>query len=170
MLPVYLFVCLSVCLSVHLLILLSFITYPPQFPLHLFPPVPPLLFPQIHSSVIYLQKRIGLPGISTKHVITSYNKTRHVLLSRLGQVTQQEERSSKCRKRSHTQCQLLGWAPFYKYGRISLGIISLIYFYFYFIIYFLPLVLDSVLDHWDIQLLVPANPGSVRCWLFLVSA
>ena len=39
----------------------------------------PLTFPlpQIHRSSIFLQKRAGLSGISTKHSIIRYNKSRH---------------------------------------------------------------------------------------------
>lgn len=40
-----------------------------------FPSTSPL--PEIHSSSVTLQKRTGFPGISTKHDITSYNKTGH---------------------------------------------------------------------------------------------
>lgn len=41
-------------------------------------PLPICLLPQIYSSSIFLQKRVDRLGISTKHSITRYNKTRHI--------------------------------------------------------------------------------------------
>ena len=39
--------------------------------------LPTSTLPKIHCSSLSLQKRAGLPGISTEHGITGYNNTRH---------------------------------------------------------------------------------------------
>jgi hypothetical protein len=57
-------------------ILLSYIMSEPQFFIPVFIPVP---LHQIHSSSS-LQIKAGLPGISTKHGILSFNKIRHLSL------------------------------------------------------------------------------------------
>jgi hypothetical protein len=43
------------------------------------PPTSTSLLPHIHCSSVSLQKRAGLPGISTEHGIPRCNKTRHKL-------------------------------------------------------------------------------------------
>ena len=60
----------------------------------------PLL--QIHFSFVSLQKRTGLPGIATKHGISSCNKTRHLLILRLDEATQKEGNVPKSAKESQT--------------------------------------------------------------------
>ena len=53
-----------------------------SFPLPPLPPVPPhlLLFPTpTHSSSVSVQKRAGLPCISTSHGISTCTRTRHIL-------------------------------------------------------------------------------------------
>lgn len=60
---------------------LSYITSRSQFPLH---PLPhPLLFLATLSTrfthSVFPQRRAGLPGTSTKHGVTSYNMTKHIL-------------------------------------------------------------------------------------------
>lgn len=63
---------------IFFLILLSYTPSQPQFPLPSFP-LPPLPSPLSHPSPPNTcQKKAGLPGMSTRHGLTSYSKIRHI--------------------------------------------------------------------------------------------
>jgi hypothetical protein len=75
----------------------SHTAHPDQFPPPSTPPSFSSPFPSSISTVpVSLQKRAGLPGISTEHGITRCSKSRQkkkkILISRLDEATQEEER------------------------------------------------------------------------------
>jgi hypothetical protein len=63
------------------------------------PPRTPPLSPNSIPLLFPLKRSAGLPGISTEHGTTSYNKTRHKPSSGLDKATQWEEKILKGGKR-----------------------------------------------------------------------
>jgi hypothetical protein len=62
-----------------------------------------LLFPDIHSYSVFVQKRTGIPGISNKHGLSFCKKIRHLLIRRLNEAICQEENGFKSRQKSQRQ-------------------------------------------------------------------
>lgn len=75
-----------------LVILLSYTTSQPWFPSPIHPTSPPLC--PVPPASTPLRKKASLPGTSTKHGITNYNKSRHTPSSHQGRTRQSSRKKS----------------------------------------------------------------------------